>query len=224
MRSGSAIPPHNPWITSPARGFCRLALRRYFDMDHEGRANIPRQGPAIIISNHPTYVDPWMIGLGTERWITWMAWEDAFTWPFVGWFIRSMGAFPVNVERPQASTIKAAMAVLAEGGLLGVFFEGGRTHSADVLDPPRRGGARIALMAECPIVPVTIAGARRLWPTDRPLPRPGKVVVRYHSPIDPRAVHPGEPGRAREERLTELISQAIRSALRPDGRHRALPR
>lgn len=215
------IPPvPSPWVASPARAACRIWFKRWFELELVGRANLPRTGPAIVIPNHPTYVDPWLVGLGTSRWITWMAWEDAFRWPVVGTFIRSMGAFPVNLDRPQPSTIKAAIRVLDQQRLLGVFFEGGRTSGPEPLDPPRRGGPRLALMAGVPVVPVTISGARRLWPRERPLPRQGKVVVRYHPPIDPRAVLPGAPGRAREERLTELVVDAIRSALPPDGRPR----
>ncbi|MCO5172544.1 MAG: 1-acyl-sn-glycerol-3-phosphate acyltransferase [Planctomycetes bacterium] len=217
------VPPIPPrWVASPARAASRLLLKRYFDLELVGREHLPRGGPAIVIPNHPTYVDPWLVGLGTTRWITWMAWEDAFTWPVVGAFIRSMGAFPVNVERPQPSTIKAAVRVLEQGRALGVFFEGGRTKGPDVIDPPRRGGPRLALLAGAPVIPVSIAGARRLWPSGRPLPSQGKVVVRYHPPIDPRAVLPGAPARAREERLTELVSQAIRAGLPRDGRPRAV--
>jgi 1-acyl-sn-glycerol-3-phosphate acyltransferase len=211
--------PPIPWVAASARAVTRLSLRFLFDVEHQGKEHVPRSGPAIIIGNHPTYCDPWLVGLGTRRWITWMAWDDAFAWPVVGPFIRAMGAFPVNLERPQPSTIKAALQVLSEGRLLGVFPEGGRSQGVD-LDPPRRGAPRIALLAGVPVVPVTIAGARRAWPRERPLPRRGKVVVRFHPPIDSRAVLPGAPSRAREERLTELVVEAIRSALPLDGRPR----
>lgn len=215
------VPPlPSPWIASPARAACRIWFKRWFELDLVGQRHIPARGPAIIIPNHPTYVDPWLVGLGTRRWITWMAWEDAFRWPVFGAVIRSMGAFPVNLDRPRPSTIKAAVRVLGQGRLLGLFFEGGRTAGADPLDPPRRGGARLALMAGVPVIPVSISGARRLWPRDRLVPGQGKVVIRYHPPIDPSAVLPGEPGRAREERLTELVCAAIRSALPADGRPR----
>lgn len=214
------VPPR--WVAAPARAASRLSLRLLFDVEHEGKEHIPRAGPGIIIGNHPTYADPWLVGLATRRWITWMAWEDAFGWPVVGPFIRAMGAFPVNVERPQPSTIKAALQVLGEGRLLGVFPEGGRSQGFD-LDPPRRGAPRIALLAGVPVVPVSISGARRAWPRERPLPGRGKVVVRFHEPIDARAVLPDAPSRAREERLTELVVAAIRSGLTPDGRARRGP-
>jgi 1-acyl-sn-glycerol-3-phosphate acyltransferase len=209
-----AVPPIPPaWIASPARGVCRLLLKRYFDLSLHGVAHLPRRGGAIVIPNHPTFVDPWMVGLATQRWITWMAWEDAFSWPLVGPFIRGMGAFPVNLDRPQPSTIKAARQVLDDGRLLGVFFEGGRTRSHDGLDPPRRGAPRLALLAGVPVIPVTISGARRLWPLERRLPRPGKVRIIYHRPIDPATVLPGATPREREERLTDLVVAAIRSKL-----------
>ncbi|MCW8140142.1 MAG: 1-acyl-sn-glycerol-3-phosphate acyltransferase [Planctomycetota bacterium] len=190
------IPPH--WVAAPARAASRLLLKRYFELDLVGREHLPRGGPLVVIPNHPTYFDPWLVGLGTPRWITWMAWEDAFTWPVVGAFIRSMGAFPVNVERPQPSTIKAAVRVLEQGRALGVFFEGGRTKGPGrdrrpaprrpAPGPARRRARRARVDRRCAAPVAARAGAAAPGQGRRPLP-----------PADrPARVLPGASARARE--------------------------
>jgi 1-acyl-sn-glycerol-3-phosphate acyltransferase len=205
------------------RAAARLAFERGFRIERFGQHHVPEDGPALLVSNHPTYVDPFLVGYCLERWITWMAWEEAFSWPGIGWLFRHMGAFPVNTEKPAPSTFKTAFEVLAQGRLLGVFIEGGRTRQSEFgLDPPQPGAARIAVRAQIPVIPVSISGARRAWPLDRRLPRPGKVWVRFHPPVDPSALG-GRGVRQREAALNEVIAGIIREALPEDGRHRAWP-
>lgn len=213
---GHGGPPPEPpvRVQSFTRGCVRLFVKRYFGLRIEGRQHVPGAGPALIVPNHPTYADPFLVGFGTRRFVTWMAWQEAFQWPGVGTAIRALGAYPIDPERPRPSTIKGALELLRAGRLLGLFLEGARTAGQDLLDPPKRGAARIAVIAGVPVVPVSVVGARSLWPRERRLPRPGKVVVRFHPPIDPRATG-GASAREREERLTEAIVAAIRSGLRP---------
>ncbi|RMG09866.1 MAG: 1-acyl-sn-glycerol-3-phosphate acyltransferase [Planctomycetota bacterium] len=202
------------------RAAARLPLEHGLRLRHYGRAHVPARGAALLVANHPTYLDPWLVAYGVRRWVTWMAWEEAFSWPVIGWLVRSMGAFPVNTDRPAPSSYKAALEVLAQGRLLGIFFEGGRTRENEFgVDPPRAGAARLALRAGVPVVPVSIAGARRAWPLHRRLPRPGRVCVYFHPPIDPRQVE-GRHAREREARLNDQLLRTIAAALPPDGRHR----
>lgn len=219
-RADDGVPQHDALVSGIGWFTTRLLIRRWFGLSFVNRHHIPKTGPALIIPNHPCYLDPFIVGLATRRWITWMAWEEAFSWPGLGTLVRRFGALPVNLEKPAPSTFKTSVATLRAGHLLGMFFEGQRSRGYD-LDPPKRGGARLALMAGCPVVPVSVAGARRLWPLDKPLPvRPGAVTIRYHAPIDPASVLPGAPRAEREEKLTNLIADAIRSGLPPEGRHR----
>ena len=82
------------------RSLYRFFVHLYFRVDYVGREHVPADGPAVLIGNHPSYVDPYTTAYGVERWVTWMAWDDAFSWPVVGRLISAMGAFPVNLERP----------------------------------------------------------------------------------------------------------------------------
>lgn len=220
-RARVAVPPIPPrrtrtWVRAAYRFFATL----YFRLEHHGREHVPADGPAVLVGNHPSYFDPHSVGYGLERWITWMAWDEAFAWPVVGKLVSGLGAFPVNLDRPQPSALKTAQAVLDEGRLLGIFFEGGRTPAGEwQLGEPRPGAALIALKAGVPVVPFSIAGKRRAWPRDG-VPRPGKVVVRYHPPLDAARFRPDLPTRRRAELLTEELAARVRAGLPPDGRAR----
>ena len=213
--SGPAIPEHSDLYARALRGVARFLFLNYLRVSFEGREHLPKSGPAMLIPNHPSYLDPALTAYGTKRWVTWLAWDEAFDWPVVGHLCRKMGALPINLDKGQASTLKAAYRVLRKGELLGVFFEGGRTEGYQ-LDEPKRGAARMALTTRVPVIPVSLAGVRRTWPRDG-VPLPGKVVVRYHAPIDPREIRGGTK-EAREEVLTERVREALGSGLPEDGR------
>lgn len=221
------VPGEPNWVVWQAgRAAARMTFFHYFRLESHGAHHVPVDGPVVMVPNHPSYLDPWIAAFGFARWATWMAWEAAFSWPVFGKVITQFGAFPINTERPRPSTFKAAAALLEQGGLLGIFFEGQRSMGFGV-DPPRRGAARIALQTGVPVVPVSITGLRRIWPRGG-VPRPGRVVVHYHPPIDAGSYHKGLAMGAREERLNAELVATIGSVLRPDGRawpppHRARP-
>ncbi|MBI3725189.1 1-acyl-sn-glycerol-3-phosphate acyltransferase [bacterium] len=199
-----------------ARIFADFYFRILHNIDHRGARNWPRSGPLIIISNHPTYWDPWLIGMGQrERWDTyWMTWEQVFDWPVIGPGVRAYQAFPVDLDRPKVSTLRRARAVLDAGCALGIFPEGNRTSGEQgELDPWKPGAGRLALLTGAPVLPVSIKGARACWPRQRAYPLPGKIAVTYHPILDPGTILPGSPPRERERALTEKLRGIIASAL-----------
>lgn len=219
---GSAYAPAplpSPLSERAGRGLTRWLLRWYFGAEHRDAHRIPRRGPAILVSNHPTIADPFTVAFGTKRWVTWLAFDEALRWPVAGQIMRLYRAIPLNLERPRPTSIKAAYATLARGRLLGLFFEGERSFGWGLNHPLKTGAARMALRTGVPIVPVTVAGARRCWPRERPLPRPGRVVVQYHPPIDPATFLPELDRKVRAERLTAELARIIGGRLPPDGAH-----
>lgn len=182
------------------------------ELVHRGRW--PDSGPLIVTSNHPTFWDPWLVGMGQRRYVYWMAWEELWTWPLVKHLVAAHRAFPVDLERPKPSTLKRARAVLDAGRPLGVFPEGERTSgSRGELDPFKPGLAWIACATDAPIAPVSIRGARRAWPKQRAYPLPGKITVTYHPVIETARILPGAPRREREAALLARLEQTIASEL-----------
>src|SRR5579883_2871181 len=197
----------------------RILAALYFPAAHRigfrGAGNWPLEGPLIVTSNHPTYWDPWLVGMGTERYVYWMAWDELFDWPVLGRAIRAYEAFPVDLDKPKPSTLRAARAVIERGGALGVFPEGGRTSGEHgELDPIKPGVARLALSLGAPILLVSIKGARRAWPKQRAYPLPGpRITVTYHPVIDTARFEENADKRDRERALLERLEKTIKSAL-----------
>jgi 1-acyl-sn-glycerol-3-phosphate acyltransferase len=158
-------------------------FRVLFSVEHYGVENVPEDGAVIIAGNHPSYLDPLLVGLPIKRTIRFMAWDALFKVPALGQIIKAVGAFPVDIRKGHGeAAFRQASRVLESGDALGIFPEGQRSEQA-AMGELRTGVARLAIDTGAPIVPVTIGGATRAWPKWKLLPRSAKIIVRYHEPI-----------------------------------------
>jgi 1-acyl-sn-glycerol-3-phosphate acyltransferase len=154
-----------------------------FAVEYHGLENIPKNGPVILAGNHPSYLDPLLVALPVKRVIRYMAWDALFKIPLLGWLIKALGAFPVDIRRGKGeSAFREACKVLQKGDALGIFPEGQRSEQGP-MGELRTGTARLAIETGAAIVPITIGGASRAWPKWKLLPKPAKIIVRYHKPI-----------------------------------------
>ncbi len=159
-------------------------------LDIDGQEQVPAHGPVIIVCNHVNYFDPFLIQLGVKRQVRFIAWVRGFRHVF-GWFMRAMGTIPIDLSKPDRTAYEQALTVLRQGGVIGIFPEGGFTPDGHVADH-KTGAARLAIETGAVICPATIAGAFRVWapqaPTDRTwwgrvFPRPGKITLKFYSPV-----------------------------------------
>ena len=163
-------------------------FRVLFTYDCVGVENVPARGPAVVAANHPSYLDPILLSLQVPRPIYFMAWDALFRVPLLGALMRAFGAFPVDTQRGKGREAYAKAKVLVESGeVVGLFPEGHRSPTGWMEPRLREGAARLAWETGAPLVPATIAGAFRAWPRFAALPRPARIRVRYHEPIDPSA-------------------------------------
>lgn len=165
------------------RAILTFVFRLFCRIEYHGQENIPHFGPAILVSNHPSYLDPVTIYVGVpRRRLWWMTWDAVFRVPLLGWIIRRFGAFPIDTERSPKEAFETSLSLLRRGQLVGVFPEGGRSYQP-MMGEARTGAVRLAVRCGAPVVPVSVAGAYRVWPRTRRLPRVGKISVTYHPPI-----------------------------------------
>lgn len=182
-------------------------INRHFIPEENGRG-------LLIAANHQTYFDPYWICLPVYREpLRFMAWDRAFEWSVVGPFIRKVGAFPVNIDKGSVASMKKSLGVLSEGATLVVFPEGARCFRDGELLEFKQGAARLAIQANVPVLPVTIRGGHRVWPRGATFPKPGKVEVVYHEPIDTENFLADREDRERAEALTRKLRDVIASAL-----------
>ena len=168
----------------------------------------------MVAANHPSYLDPILLSLQVRRPIRFMAWDKLFKVPLLGAFLRAFDAFPVDVRPGHGREAYARARSLIEAGeVVGIFPEGRRSRTGWMEPTLREGAARLAWETGAPLVPATIAGAFRVWPHFQSLPRPARVRVRYHAPIDPAPWRGRPEGEALPALLDELRRRVDRSLL-----------
>jgi 1-acyl-sn-glycerol-3-phosphate acyltransferase len=208
-RAETALPE---WSINLMRPIIHLGSRIFWQLEHKGVENIPTNSGLIIAANHQSYGDPFWLAIPVKRPIRFLAWSEAFSWPIVGKAIRLLGAWPLNVQASDPAAIRRSLTWLRESGVIVIFPEGGRGLPDGSMVRMKGGAVRMALEAGVPILPVTIRGANRVWPTNKLLPRPGKVEVIYHPVLQVKQL-PGEEARDCARRETERLAEIIRSAL-----------
>lgn len=203
-------------------------FRVLFIYDCLGEEKLPKQGPAVVAANHPSYLDPMLLSLQVERPIHFMAWDALFKIPLMGALIRLFGAFPVDVRRGKGQEAYASAKALVESGhLVGIFPEGRRSQTAWMEEKLRSGAARLAWETGAPLFPATIVGAFRAWPHTRLLPHTARIRVRYHDPIDPTPFRSLPEDQALPALLGELrrrVESSLLPGLRADRRFAAIYR
>jgi len=155
-----------------------------------GAENIPKQGAAILASNHLSFVDSIFLPLKVRRPVTFLAKSDYFTGKgvkgaLIRWFFKSTGQLPIDRSGGKASedSLNTGLGVLERGLLLGIYPEGTRSPTAK-LYRGRTGIARMALEAKVPVVPVAMIDTEKVQPIGSKYPQIQRVGVVIGEPLD----------------------------------------
>lgn len=180
--------------------------------------NVPASGPVILAANHFSNYDHFLAGAWLRRRIRFLAKSQMFKRNPVLDFIYSRGGvFPIRRGHADEEAFETIHAVLARGGCLMIYCEGGRSRTGE-LGEPRPGIGRAALESGVPVVPVALCGSQgiRSWKRLR-FP---KVTIRYGEPISFGVVH--SPTREQQMECAEEIFSHVRDMyeelLRDGGR------
>ncbi len=125
-----------------------------------GVSNIPKTGAVLFASNHISNADPPLVGSMMPRNIHFMAKEELFKVPLLGWFIARTNAFPVKRWARDVSAFKNAQRILESGDALILFPEGTRQRHG--FGKPKPGVGMLAYKTGCRVVPVYVHNSNKL--------------------------------------------------------------
>jgi 1-acyl-sn-glycerol-3-phosphate acyltransferase len=184
-----------------------------------GSERVPPAGPLILAPNHFSFMDHFFVGMFLRRQVQFMAKSQLFKRP-MQWIYTHGGVFPVRRGHEDQDAFITAEAILARGGCVVMYCEGGRSRTGELAERARRGIGRLALESGATVVPVGIYGSQRVRNWKRL--RFPQVTVHYGDPI----VFERESAPTRErqqevaDRIFEEIKQLYAAVNDPSGRLR----
>ena len=164
------------------KSFSLIIFKLIFRLKIIGSENIPKTGPFVIVANHSSLLDGFVLVSFVRPKITFMSAAYLFKMTFVGNILRGVGAIPVQGKGSDIKLIKEAMKVLQAGDVLGIFPEGKIVNEKDDFSA-KAGAAYLAAKAEVPIIPMAIKGADKALPVGAKLPKLNKIEVKIGKPI-----------------------------------------
>jgi glycerol-3-phosphate dehydrogenase (NAD(P)+) len=165
----------NSLVYWPLRWIIKPSILVYFRLRRLGTEHIP-EGGVILASNHRSFLDPFAIGCSLGRPIYFVAKQELFKNPLLGWILNCLGAFPVKRGASDDESVDTSLALLERGQAVVIFPEGTRIRTGS-LASPKRGVGRLALQSGKPVVPIAVTNsehARRGWRI-----RPVRVHLRF---------------------------------------------
>ncbi|MEO8633580.1 MAG: lysophospholipid acyltransferase family protein [Chloroflexota bacterium] len=174
----------------------------------EGRENLPKGGPYIIVSNHIDWKDPPLISISLDLSVRYMAKIQAFGYPLLGYVVRATGAFPVRRGEGDRRALVTALRVLAGGQILGFFPEGHRSETGALLRGKPGVGFLASRAGDVPVVPIAMIGTKQSLLR---LVFGGQAVLRVGQPFHVAELTTDE--RRDEQAITDAVMRRIAAQL-----------
>lgn len=164
-----------PLLYRVGRSVLGPIFKWYYHPTIIGKENILVDGPILIVGNHKHLYDQCLTIVATKRFVTYMAKKEYFDNKKVAWFFKHTGCISVDRSKKDTDSKNKAIAVLKEGGAVGLFPEGTRNKTKELLLPFKFGTVSMAKKTDAYIIPFAITGAYTFRSKD--------LTIRYGKPF-----------------------------------------
>jgi 1-acyl-sn-glycerol-3-phosphate acyltransferase len=158
----------------------------------------PGKGPYVVVANHQSMLDILLLS-HLPREMKWVAKEELFKLPWIGWMLRMTGDIAVRRGDPESGgeALAKAKAYLARGMSVMMFPEGTRSTKGTML-PFKSGAFRLAIEAGVPVLPIAVSGTAHGLPKGGPWVRPCRATARILEPIVIEGARPEDATKLRD--------------------------
>ena len=141
----------------------KVVAKLGFRLRTYGRENLIEDGPAILASNHASYLDPPLVGVSCRKDVYFLARKSLFERPIIGPILAQLNTVPVDRDRGDVGAVRAMIKLLKSGNRVLVFPEGTRSKDGN-LQPARAGVGLLIAKSLAPVVPVRVFGSYAALP------------------------------------------------------------
>jgi 1-acyl-sn-glycerol-3-phosphate acyltransferase len=187
----------------------KLFLLIWNRLSIRGVENIPDEGGVLLASNHASFLDPPVVGVGYRgRPIHFMARDSLWNSRFGSWWMDHVGCIPVSRGTGDMKALRLTIKALQEGKVVSMFPEGTRTEDGE-LQGAKGGIGFIIEKSGCVVVPAYIDGTFRAHPKGSKWIKPCKLSVTYGKPITQADFQALGSGREAYDKHAALIMECI---------------
>lgn len=175
---------------------CKIISLILGGVKYIGKENLPKDESFIMASNHKSNLDPFLVGLGLEVKLAFIAKDSLFQNPILRWMLVHVNAYPIDRSGNPRKAINQTVEVLKDNNPLVIFPEGTRNKEDYSLREFKKGASLIAIEAGVKIIPVAVFNSRKTF---------GRKLVVYGEAIIP----PKEDNRKNRDELTRKLRDSI---------------
>lgn len=169
-------------FTNIIDGWVRLLVSRYHRL-HYDAVQLPESGPAIVVANHISGLDPFLMITATTRPLHFLIATEQYRRFGTTWLFKRAGCIPVDRERRPEKALVHASEALAQGLVVALFPHGTIHLDSDNPRKLKRGVARLASLSGAPVYPLRIEGVKGQGHVLSALIHRGRPRIKAHAPI-----------------------------------------
>lgn len=193
------------------RGSASCFFNSFFNLKVLGREKLIEEGPAIIVANHQSFLDPPLVGSLYRNEVFFLARKTLFDAPILKQVLPFCNTIGIDQNRPDPASIIQVLRTVKNGGRIIIFPEGSRCPDGEIHDAMPGIGLILSKLASVPVQPVRIEGAFDCLPIHSSRLRFCPLTLSVGDPIQFTPEELRAKGRDAQRAIGQKIMDSIRA-------------